>query len=119
MSDFYEEMRGIASGVFAEFKQGSIAYVAMTRPTGGTPDDPGVPVPVPTSINATAKPVSTKYIDGTHIVGTEKEVMMPNDGLEPQMDGFIDIDNVRHKIVRIMRRPEAGTVVSYNLIVRR
>lgn len=119
MSDFYSDMRAIASDVLGEFKQGVIVYVALERPEGSTPDDPGTAVPVPTTINATARPVSTKYIDGTHIIGTETEVTMPNDGTTPTMDGFVDIDGVRHKIVRIMQRPAAGVPVVFTLIVKR
>lgn len=116
---FYDEMRAVASDVFAEFKQGTIEYVQMVPATGATLDNPGVPTEQVTEINAVAKPVSTRYIDGTHIVGTEKEVVMPNDGTEPQMSGFVRVDGVQHKIKRIMRRPEAGVAVAYTLIVGR
>lgn len=119
MSEFYDEMRAVTSDVFGEFKQGSMQLVRMTRPAGSTPDDPGEAVPTPTDINATARPVSQRYINGTHIDGTETEVSMPNDGTEPQMDDFVNIDGVRYKIVRIMRRPAAGTAVSFTLIVKR
>jgi hypothetical protein len=44
---------------------------------------------------------------------------MPGGGIEPQMSGFILIDGAQHKIIGIKRIPEAGTVVSYILIVRR
>lgn len=119
MDDFYEEMRAVASEVFAEFKQGVIRYIALQRPTGTTPDNPGKVVEVPTLLNATARPVSIRYIDGTHITGVETEVSMPNDGVTPSLDGFIEIDAVRYKIVRIMKRPAAGVPVSFTLIVKR
>lgn len=116
---FYDEMRAVASDVFAEFKQGTIEYVTMQPAAGSTPDDPGDPVVTVIPLNATAKPVSQRYVDGTHITGSEVEIAMPNDGVTPQMTGFIRIDSVTHKIVRIMARPAAGTPVSFNLIVKR
>lgn len=115
----YDDLRAVASEVFAEFRQGVVEYVRFDRPTGGTPDDPGEPVPVPTRINATVKPVSQRYIDGSLITGSEVEVAMPNDDVVPTMDGMVRIDGVQHKIVRLMPRPAAGVPVSFTLIVKR
>lgn len=115
----YDEMQGVAAVLFAEFQQGSIKYVELQPAAGGTPDDPGDSVRVEYSLTATARPVSTKYVDGSHIVQSDKQVSMPGDGVEPQMSGFLLIDGAQHKITGIKRIPEAGTVVSYILIVRR
>lgn len=115
----YDEMQGVATELFGEFKQGSIKYVEIRAVSGGTPDDPGEPVRFEYTLPATARPVSTKYVDGSHIVQTDKQVSMPGGGIDPQMSGFLLIDGVQHKIIGIKRIPEAGTVVSYILIVRR
>lgn len=116
---FYDEMRAVASDVFAEFQQGTIRYIGLMPATGGTPDDPGEPTETATVLNATAVPVSTRYIDGTIITGTETQVSMPNDDVVPEMSGFVEIDGLRYKIVRIMARPAAGVPVSFTLIVKR
>lgn len=119
MTNFYDDMRAVASEVFAEFKQGTVAYVGLTSVAGATPDAPGAPVETATTINATVRPVSTKYVDGSHIVQSDRQVSMPNDGTTPQMSGFMRIDGVDHKIIEIMPRPAAGTPVTYTVIVRR
>ena len=115
----YDEMQGVAKELFADFQQGSIIYVELQPAAGATPDDPGNPVRVEHPLTATARPVSTKYVDGSHIVQSDRQVSMPGGGVEPQMSGFLLIDGTQHKIIGIKRIPEAGTVISYILIVRR
>jgi hypothetical protein len=115
----YDEMQGVASELFAQFQQGSIMYVELQMVSGGTPDDPSEPTRVEYPLTATARPVSTKYVDGSHIVQSDKQVSMPGGGIEPQMSGLVLIDGVQYKIIEIKRIPEAGTVISYILIVRR
>lgn len=119
--NIYDEMRGVANEVFAEFKQGEVKYVAVTTTAGVSPDEPastGETVSDP--LNTTARTVSTKYVDGTHIVQSDKQVNMPNNGVtEPKMSGFLLIDGVRHKIIEIMPRPAAGTPITWTIIARR
>lgn len=116
----YDEMRDVASDLMAEFKQGTVQYVALTPQPGATPDAPLPPVQVPTTINATARPVSTKYVDGSHIVRSDKQVTIPNDGKAvPDMSGSVRIDGTTHKIVEIMPRPAAGEPVVWIVVVRR
>lgn len=115
----YDDMRDIASDVFAEFKQGSVSYVDVAATAGARPDLPGVSVETITAINATVRPVSTNYVDGSHIVQSDKQVSMPNDGVTPSIKGFVVIDGARHKIIEVMANPAAGEAVSFTLIVRR
>lgn len=116
----YDDARMIASELFEEFKQGTILYVSTAVTAGATPDEPSGSVVVTTAINATARPVSTKYVDGTDIVQSDKEVSMPNDGTAtPTMTGSIRIDGETYKIKEIMARPAAGDPVSWTLIVGR
>lgn len=119
MSDFYTDMQKIASDVLGEFKQGVVQYVELVAVAGATPDDPGEPTETLTTVNAAVRPVSTKYVDGSHIVQSDKQITMPGDGVEPKITGNMRIDGVDHKIVEIMRRPAAGTPVSYTVIARR
>lgn len=117
----YDDMRTVATELFAEFKQGTIEYVPVVTVAGAAPDEsdssgPGTPV----ALNATARPVSTKYVDGTHIVQSDIQVAIPNDGrATPDITGFIQIDSVRYKIIEIMARPAAGTPITWTVIVRR
>jgi hypothetical protein len=112
-------MQAVASDVLAEFKQGIIQYVPVTTASGGSPDESGTPTPgTPVTIDAVARPVSTKYVDGTNILQSDKQVTMPADGTVPEMTGLIRIDGNDYEIIEILRRPAAGVAVSYTLIVR-
>lgn len=118
MSDFYQEMQAVASDLLGEFKQGVIQYVALTPGTGPR-DNPGEPTETPHTINATARGVSFKYVDGTNIVSSDLQLTMPGDGIAPEMTGFIRVDGVRYKIVQIVRKPAAGTPVAWTVIFRK
>jgi len=117
----YDEMRGVANEVFTEFKQGVVKYVPIVSNAGVSPDEPasssdGPPV----TLAATVQPVSTKYVDGSHIVQSDRQVTFPNDGVNvPKMSGYLLIDDVRYKIIEIMPRPAAGTPVTWTVIARR
>ena len=115
----YDDARNIAGEIFTEFKQGVVKYVTTQAPAGATPDDPGEPVRTAVHINSTVRPVSTKYVDGSHIVQSDRQVAMPNQGIIPDMDGSIEIDGMTHKIIEVMPRPSAGPAVVFILIVRR
>lgn len=115
----YDDMRAVALDVFGEFQQGVIEYVELTAAPGATPDDPGEPTVMAFPLEATVRPVSTKYVDGSHIVQSDRQVAMPNNGtVAPSMDGYIRIDGASYKIVEIMPRPAAGAPVVWLLIVR-
>lgn len=115
----YDDARAIAGELLSEFKQGIVEYVSLVPAPGSTPDDPGEPTARYTTIASVVRPVSTKYVDGSHIVQSDRQVSMPNVGLEPTMDGSVRIDGVTFKIIEIMPRPSAGPAVVYLLIVRR
>lgn len=117
----YDELRPIAAQVMDEFKQGDIRYITVTAAAGATPDQSGTPVETPSDqLSATARSVSTKYVDGTHIVQSDVQINMPNDGkATPTMTGKFSIDGVVYKIIEIMPRPAAGDPITWTVIVRR
>lgn len=105
-----------------DFKQGDVRYVPLTVPVGSRPDAPLAPVKgTPVVIKSFARPVSTKYVDGTSVVRTDKQVNILNDGTSPVpvLGHFIRIDGVDHKINVVMPRPAAGNPISWTVIVRR
>jgi hypothetical protein len=117
---FYDDMQIVASDVLSEFAQGSVSYIPIIPQPGATPDNPLPPVDgTPVALSAVVRPVSTKYVDGSHIVQSDRQVTFAAGVVTPDITGFVDIDGVRYKIVEIMPTPAAGTVVSYTLIVRR
>lgn len=118
MGNFYQEMQGVASDLLREFNQGVIEYVALT-PGNGPPDNPGPPTETPTTINAVARGVSFKYVDGTNILRSDLQITMPGDGVVPDPKGFIRVDGKQFKIVEIRRKPAAGTPVAFVVIFRK
>lgn len=117
----YDDMRAVASELMPEFKQGDIRYVTYTSAPGSSPDEAGEPVPnVSDPLNATARPVSTKYVDGTHIVQSDRQVVIPNEGIAtPSIEGLLRIDGVDYKIIDLMPNPAAGEPIVWTVIVRR
>lgn len=117
----YDEMRAVVSEVMPEFKQGDIRYVSVTNAAGAAPDEVGSTTEtVSDPLNATARPVSTKYVDGTHVVRSDRQVTIPNDGIAtPDINGKVRIDGVDYKIIDLMPRPAAGDPISWTVIVRR
>lgn len=118
----YDDLRNISSELHREFKQGVIQYVPVTVASGARPDAPGAATKgAPVTLNAVARPVSTRYVDGTTVVMTDKQLSLPNDGVTPapQLSHCIRINGVDHKITMIMPRPAAGNPVSWTVIVRK
>lgn len=118
MSDFYREMQAVATDLLGEFKQGVIEYVSLT-PGNGPADDPGPSQETVTPVDAVARGVKFKYVDGSNVLATDQQLTMPGNGVEPQPTGFVRIDGVRHKIVQIVRKPAAGIAVAFTVIFRK
>jgi hypothetical protein len=118
MANIYDDLRQVAVDVFGEFKQGDVHYVSLTASVGARPDRPNEPVETITPVNATVKPVSTKYVDGTHIIQSDVEISFANTGLIPSLTGFFTVDGARFKIIEVMKRPAAGNPVSFTVIAR-
>ena len=120
MSTFYEEMADVASEVLAEFHQGVIilSKTVPGEPDASTPWIPGEPVTVAHTLNATAKPVSEEFINGTTIVATDIEITAAVFGADPDPADQMEIDGQPMTIIEVMRIPAAGTVVVWKLIVR-
>ena len=119
MSDFYNDMQNIATDLITEFKQGVIQYVDVTA-GGGPPDNPGTPTEVFHTVDAVARGVSFKYVDGTSIFSTDEQITISGDQVfTPNGDGFVMVDTIRYKVVKIVRKPAAGTAVAYTIIYRK
>lgn len=116
---FYEEMRGVADELLAEFKQGA---VILTRIAPGesdpeTPWIPGEAVETSYSLDATVRGVSAKYIDGTTVVASDLQIMCAVPPVEPQMTDVYSIDGDVHVPKRILPIPAAGEPCAYLIIV--
>ena len=117
MADFYERMQGTATKLIGKFKQGSIIYLEKGAETGD-PWNPQAGADIPHVLKATARGVSKEYIDNTTILDGDLMLSVAVFDTEPEMSGRISIDGRLHEIVKIIRLPSAGTIVSWSIIVR-
>ena len=116
----YARMQATASRLLDRFSQG---VITLTKPGTETPgpnpwDPPVVTDPVTHTLNATAKPVSEEFINGTTIVATDIEITAAVFGADPDPADQMEIDGQPMTIIEVMRIPAAGTVVVWKLIVR-
>jgi hypothetical protein len=132
--NFYQDMQGIASDLLKEFDQtnpgipaspqavggNGIYYVGMVPGTGPA-DNPGPPQEAaPIKLDAVARGVSFKYVDGANVVTTDLQATMAvRSDMTPQMPGFMIVDGKRHKIVEVKQKPAAGIPVAYTVIFRK
>lgn len=119
MVGIYEELQGVVGEVMAEFKQGVIKYVKVT-PGNGPADDPGPSTPTPYTLDAAARGVSQKYVTTGLAVATDLQLTMAvRSDVTPDVTGFIEMDGVSHKIVRVDNIPPAGVPVAHVIIFRK
>ena len=118
MAEFYQEMQDVATGLLAEFKQGVVELVKVTK-GAGPGYNPGTPTEVKHIINSTASGVDKKYINGTSIIQTDLQVIAPVSDIIPEMQDKIDLDGKRCEIVAIMPIPPIGVTVVNIIIVRK
>lgn len=119
MSDIYSDLQKVAGDVFGDFNQGLIEIGVLTTTAGTRPDQAGTSSYDWKTVKGVAKTVSEVYIDNANVLQTDLEVSFAAGVVEPEITFAARIDGVQHEIVRIMRKPAAGTPVSYTLIVRK
>lgn len=116
---FYDEMQQVAAEVLSEFSQGSVQYVHI-EPGAGPADDPGPATRVPYDINSAVSGAAFRYVQNGLALKTDLQVVVAgNLSVVPDMSGFVVVDGVTHKIVGIDKKPSAGPVVAYVLIIRK
>ena len=136
MVDPYLRFQATADRLLADWKQGTIT---ITRTIQGTPDPetPWIPAPSETrtyTLDAVAKDVSTKYVNGTTVLSTDVQVTASTKMMwtatngspitaaevryEPSPGDVMAIDGKGVTMVQTMRIPRAGTAVAWRFIVR-
>jgi hypothetical protein len=116
----YDDMQGIAQEVFADFKQGTVIYVAKTAGNGPV-DDPGASTETQfTLVGQTVSGVSKKYVDNGLAIGTDLQIRMSFDSrFVPDNKGFFIVDGVRCKILQVDKVPAAGPTIAYVIPIRK
>lgn len=119
MAGFYDEMQSLAVGLLTEFNQGVVRHVAVTGGSGAA-DEPGASTETATTLDgAVVRGVEFRFAQLSHVVESDLQVVMAGGGLVPDMADYFLIDGMRYKVVEIARTPAAGTVVKYDVIVRK
>lgn len=115
----YDDMQAVAKDVLTDFNQGVIQYVAVT-PGNGPADNPGPATETPYTLTAaTARGVQFRYVQNGMAIASDSQITMAVDSrFTPDVKGFVIKDNVRYKIVQVVKKPDAGTVAAYVLIIR-
>lgn len=119
MSDFYDDMRDLANELLTEFNQGTIQHLSITPGTGDA-DEPGAPTVVTTDLTAAvARGVEYRFATLSHVLESDLQIVIPGGSVEPQPSDYFTINGTRYKIVEISRTPASGTVVKFDVIVRK
>lgn len=114
----YTDLQALAGNLLTEFDQGGLALGVYT-PGGGPAHDPGEPTYPETAFKGTAKGVTAEHLSDTNIQATDLIVTMPGDTGTPKLTDRVKIGGLYHTIVKIKRLPAAGTVVAWQLFVRK
>lgn len=99
--NFYQDMQNIASSLLKEFKQGSVKLIQLTESVNENSLDEPELVEKTYNLNATVSGVNYKYLINSYAVASDLTVtagVIPN--VNVTINDFIDIDGVRHKIIR-------------------
>jgi len=118
---FYQDMANIAHGIIDEFQQGALVLEQQTR-TVSIPWDPGdTPTINTTSVIGTVTPIDRRLVDGTTVLATDRQVIIPAlslpAGIIPHVSERLFIDGEPTVIKRATRVPEAGVIIVYKLVV--
>lgn len=110
---FYDEMRGVADDLLAEFAQGSVQLKRVATTPGENPWDPPTETAVTYPIKATVKRLHQRYENGVLIVETGDMVTFAVPEVVPELTDTLVIDGKERVITNLTPIPPAGTVVAY------
>lgn len=120
---FYDEMQELAGSILNEFKQGSVKLIHYKETNNGTLDEPSDLRETIYNLDATVSGVSYKYLINSYAVASDLTVTAGViKGVTPTINDFIEIEGVRHKIIRdISAAPNAasGKPVVWRFICRK
>ena len=115
---FYADLRNVASGLLAEFNQGTVEIGRpVTTPGANEWSSPTTTIQWQ-PINAVARGVSQEFVDGVNIVATDLQITADLGAYQPAAGDRIRVDGKEVSVLRFDRIPAAGTVVATRIIVR-
>jgi hypothetical protein len=115
----YGRIQAKASGLFKRFRQGAVTLTRTPTTPGANPWDPPTPgTPVVYTLDAVVRAVEDKFVDGTTVYATDRQVMCGVLPVEIMPGDTLAIDGKAVTIVKTMRIPAAGVAVAWRFIVR-
>lgn len=120
---FYQDIQKVANSVLKEFKQGNVKLYHYTESAGGSLDAPAELKEKVYNLDATVNGVNYKYLINSYAVASDLTVTAAViDGVEISINDFIEIEGVKHKIIRdVSPAPTAvnGKPVVWRFICRK
>lgn len=125
MSEFYDDMRQVATDLLTEFDQGdsdnASGAVTIIRPGTATPaanpwDEPTPGTPSTWTLHGTKRGVSSKYVDGSTVLASDEQVMFEAYDDAPRPGDVVKFNGVPLTVVKIM--PVTGLKLAWTVIVR-
>jgi len=113
----YLQLQGVAKELLEHFDQSGITLIKLT-PGGGPAHNPGEPTKVNHRVEGVARGVSQRFVDGSHVIASDLQFTVAGGGFEPTVSDEALIGSKPHEIVRVIRTPATGAVVSYTVIIR-
>lgn len=114
----YAKMQAKAGDLLVRFNQGASSnQVITTTPAANEWDLPSETV-VETTLNAVARGVSFKYIDGVNILSTDLQMTIRAVDFTATAGMNIKIDGKAVTVLRVDAVPAMGTVVVWRVFVR-
>jgi len=115
---FYSDLRNVASGLLREFAQGVVEVGRPVTVPGATEWAAPTTTVQWTPVNAVARGVSQKYVDGESIVATDLQMTVDFGDYDPAAGDRIRVDGREVSVLRFDRIPAAGTTVAWRVFVR-
>ena len=115
---FYADLRNVASGLLREFAQGTVEIGRPVTTSGANEWSPPATAIQWQRINAVARGVSQKFVDGTNIVASDIQLTVDAGVWQFRAGDRIRIDGVPAAILRVENIPAAGIPVAYRVFAR-
>jgi hypothetical protein len=113
----YDRMRGTAGRLLEKYNQGVVEIGVSTTVAGANEWDPPTVTTTWTRIDAVVSGVSQKYVDGTTVLASDRQVLCQG-VVDMENNDMIRIDGDVVSVVRIINYKGAGEPVASVFIVR-
>lgn len=115
---FYDEIQTIAGDLLTEFNQGASSEQVITSTPAANEWDPPTETVTETVLDAVARGVSSKYVDGVNILATDLQMTISAVDFTATAGMNIKIDGNAVTVLRFDAVPAMGTVVVWRVFVR-